>query len=223
MPSKYFFSSTLCRGTGPASAPTIVFLHGGGGGGWMWQPQLDGLPDYHCLVPDLPEHGKSMAVKPLTIQGAADTHRRVDPYSSSRRAGAYRRAFTRARRSEWRCLSLAPELVDHAVISSALVRPIPGGGLLTPGLVGISYRMSVPPFKHNDWWIRLNMKYSAGIPDQYFPQFKEVFQNMTEELICAPDGRKSRFPSPGRVGAGHLAGVGGGGAEGIQSHAPVGA
>ena len=38
---------------GPADAPTIVFLHGGGGGGWMWRPQVEGLPDYHLLVPDL--------------------------------------------------------------------------------------------------------------------------------------------------------------------------
>ena len=51
---------------GPASAPTLVFLHGGGGGGWMWQPQLEAFTDYHCLVPDLPEHGRSAEVKPFT-------------------------------------------------------------------------------------------------------------------------------------------------------------
>jgi cyclopropane fatty-acyl-phospholipid synthase-like methyltransferase len=26
--------------TGPAEAPTLVFLHGGGGSGWMWTPQV---------------------------------------------------------------------------------------------------------------------------------------------------------------------------------------
>ena len=41
--------------TGSVTTPTIVFLHGGGGAGWMWQPQIDQLSDFHCLVPDLPE------------------------------------------------------------------------------------------------------------------------------------------------------------------------
>ncbi len=57
--------------SGPASAPTVVFLHGGGGAGWMWQPQLEAFADYHCLVPDLPEHGRSAEVKPFTIAGSA--------------------------------------------------------------------------------------------------------------------------------------------------------
>jgi pimeloyl-ACP methyl ester carboxylesterase len=146
----------------------------------MWQSQLDGLPDYHCLVPDLPEHGKSMAVKPLTIRGAAELIAELI-CTRAHNGRAHIVGLSLGAQVGVAVLSLAPELVNHAVISSALVRPIPGGGLLTPGLVGISYRMSVPPFKNNDWWIKLNLKYSAGIPDQYFPQFKEVFQNMTED------------------------------------------
>ena len=40
---------------GPSTASTLVFLHGGGGAGWMWQPQIEVLKnDYHLLVPDLP-------------------------------------------------------------------------------------------------------------------------------------------------------------------------
>lgn len=43
---------------GRADAPTIVVLHGGGVGGWMWKPQIAQLEaGYHLLVPDLPEHG----------------------------------------------------------------------------------------------------------------------------------------------------------------------
>jgi pimeloyl-ACP methyl ester carboxylesterase len=53
--------------SGPATAPTVVFLHGGGGAGWMWQPQIEQLGDYHCLVPDLPEQGQSVNEKPFTI------------------------------------------------------------------------------------------------------------------------------------------------------------
>ena len=50
---------------------TIVLLHGGGGAGWMWQPQIERLTDYHLLVPDLPEHGQSRAIQPFTFPDAA--------------------------------------------------------------------------------------------------------------------------------------------------------
>src|ERR1700676_5643973 len=60
---------------GPNSAPTICFLHGGGVSSWMWTPQVEALQDtYHCLLPDLPEHGLSASVRPFTI---ADAARRV--------------------------------------------------------------------------------------------------------------------------------------------------
>jgi pimeloyl-ACP methyl ester carboxylesterase len=53
---------------GPHAAPTIVFLNGGGGANWMWQPQIDRLADYLCLAPDLPGHGKSAALNYPQIQ-----------------------------------------------------------------------------------------------------------------------------------------------------------
>jgi len=51
--------SLYVREAGPAGAPTIIFLHGGGLSSAMWQPQLERLHYYHCLAPDLPEQGKS--------------------------------------------------------------------------------------------------------------------------------------------------------------------
>jgi hypothetical protein len=39
------------------------------------------------------------------------------------------------------------------------------------------------PSFQKDWWIRLNMKYSAGIPGEFFPQFKENFIGMTKEAF----------------------------------------
>ena len=63
--------SLFIRESGPVSAPTIVFLHGGGVSGWSWQPQIEAFPDYHLLVPDLPEHGRSLAEAPFTFPDAA--------------------------------------------------------------------------------------------------------------------------------------------------------
>src|SRR5215469_3801079 len=61
--------------SGHATSPSICFLHGGGVSGWMWRPQVEALKEsYHCLVPDLPEHGRSAGVRPFTI---ADTALRI--------------------------------------------------------------------------------------------------------------------------------------------------
>jgi pimeloyl-ACP methyl ester carboxylesterase len=57
--------------TGDPTAPAIVFLHGGGLSRRMWQPQLESLVDFHCLAPDLPEHGQSRSIAPFTLEDSA--------------------------------------------------------------------------------------------------------------------------------------------------------
>src|SRR5215831_17693879 len=58
--------------SGPADAPSIVFLHGGGVAGWSWRPQVQAFQaDYHCLVPDLPGHGQSDSDAPFSMTDAA--------------------------------------------------------------------------------------------------------------------------------------------------------
>lgn len=44
---------------GNPDGPPILFIHGGGVAGWMWQPVIAHLPEYHSIVPDLPGHGAS--------------------------------------------------------------------------------------------------------------------------------------------------------------------
>jgi len=57
--------------TGDPTAPAIVFLHGAGLSGRMWQPQMECLTDYYCLAPDLPEQGKSLDIAPFQLEDAA--------------------------------------------------------------------------------------------------------------------------------------------------------
>ncbi|TLN13775.1 alpha/beta fold hydrolase, partial [bacterium] len=56
---------------GAQNAPVILFLHGGGAGAWSWQPVIERLGEFRCLAPDMPEHGRSAAVRPFSIQDAA--------------------------------------------------------------------------------------------------------------------------------------------------------
>ena len=41
---------------------SIVFIHGANCGGWMWDSVVKALPDFHCLVVDLPGHADSYSV-----------------------------------------------------------------------------------------------------------------------------------------------------------------
>ena len=66
---------------GPAAAAAIVFLHGGGLSGRMWQPQFERLQEYRCIAPDLPQHGCSAEIGPFTL---ADATRRVAELIQSR-------------------------------------------------------------------------------------------------------------------------------------------
>jgi pimeloyl-ACP methyl ester carboxylesterase len=78
-------------------------------------------------------------------------------------------------------LSSVPELVDHAIISSANLRPLPGAklGMYSEAVMAASYWSAIAPLKWCDPWIRLNMKSSAGVPEQYFDSFRSDFRNQT--------------------------------------------
>jgi pimeloyl-ACP methyl ester carboxylesterase len=180
---------------GPTTASTIVFLHGGGVSGWMWQPQIEQLKEFHCLVPDLPEQGQSMNEKPFTIRGSAEQIAELIR-TRAHNGKAHVVGLSEGVQVTLALLSIAPELVDRAIISSALVRPIPGANFMTPKLVALSYRWFVVPLKNSEWWIRLNMKYAAGIPERYYLPFSQSFKNLTESGFANVMVENSRFRLP---------------------------
>lgn len=159
---------------------TIVFLHGGGAAGWMWNNQVGAFrEDYHLLVPDLPEQGLSQRCGAYTTESAADLVASLIQ-KEARGGRAHVVGLSEGAQVTVALLARCPEVIDHAVVSSANLRPLPGSHLYTKGLLAATHRWFIEPLKNNDWWIRLNMRYSAGIPDEYFPDFKRSFQQATE-------------------------------------------
>jgi pimeloyl-ACP methyl ester carboxylesterase len=117
---------------GPAEAPTIVFVHGQAGSGAMWQPQFERLPDFHCLAPDLPEHGYSAEVGPFTLKGAgqrvAALIRQASPQGRAHVVGLSMGASVIVQ-----MLYDVPEVIDHALISGAALR-------LDPAMAALNMR-----------------------------------------------------------------------------------
>jgi pimeloyl-ACP methyl ester carboxylesterase len=144
----------------------------------MWQPQVERLTDYHLLVPDLPGHGDS---SPIRLTSVGDVAGRVAELIREKAHGgkAHVVGLSLGAQVVVYLLAQAPERVDHAVISSALLKPMAHSWLYNPGLLRFLFNTSVAPFRNSRWWARVNMKYSSGIPDGYFPMFFEIFQKMT--------------------------------------------
>jgi pimeloyl-ACP methyl ester carboxylesterase len=128
------------RESGAVGAPAIVFLHGGEYSGRSWQPVVDRLQEYHCLVPDLPQHGRSIRHRPFEMAGAAAA---VAELICSR-VGAGRVhvvGFSLGAQVGVQLLATAPELVDRAVLSGTIVDVMPGA-TQTQQLMELLARMS---------------------------------------------------------------------------------
>jgi pimeloyl-ACP methyl ester carboxylesterase len=180
--------------TGNPSKPTIIFLHGGGAGGWMWRPQVEALKhDYHILVPDLPEHGRSANIKPFTIAGSATQVAEI--IRTQAHAGkANVVGLSEGAQITIALLAEAPELVDHAIISSALVRELFGMSWFSANFWAAMYR-SIEPLNKYEWWMRLNMR-SNGIPFSFLPEMREVYKSMTAEAFGHLIAENQRFRLP---------------------------
>jgi pimeloyl-ACP methyl ester carboxylesterase len=155
--------------TGKNNDKTILFLHGGGLAGWMWDKQVEAFKDYHCIVPDLPEHGKSIDVKPFTIKCAADMIIEIiknHAYESK----AHLVGISLGAQIILQILSRAPEVVDHVLISGALVKNITNTESF---LKLLDYLIKIyEPVKDTDFFIKANMR-MYHIPKNLYNEFRE--------------------------------------------------
>jgi pimeloyl-ACP methyl ester carboxylesterase len=163
--------------TGKNNDETIIFLHGGGIAGWMWDKQVEAFHDYHCIVPDLPEHGKSAEVKPFNIQRSADMI--IDIIQNQAQGGkAHLVGISLGAQIIVQILSKAPEVVDHALISGTLVHSIPHTETF---LKLLNYLIKVyEPVKDTNFFIKANMR-TYNMPKILFNEFKE------STLLIKPD------------------------------------
>ena len=151
---------------GKNNRETIVFLHAGTSSGWMWNKHLEILNNYHCMVPDLPEHGQSIEVKPFTMEDAAQ--RIIDLIKERAHGGkAHVVGLSLGSQVAVQMLSMTPEVVDHAVITGTLTREI---GSSTSALLNI-FNRAYMRLKDIDFLIKWGMK-AQNIPVEYFEELK---------------------------------------------------
>ena len=112
------------REYGPVGAPAIVFIHGGRMSGWSWEPVVQRMHQYHCLVPDLPQYGKSFQHGPFEMGRAAGA---VAELIRSRVASgrAHVVGFSLGAQVGVQLLATEPNLVDRAVLCGTVINTTP--------------------------------------------------------------------------------------------------
>jgi len=113
------------RESGPVGAPAIVFLHGAKMSGWCWQPAVERLRRYRCLVPDLPHFGKSFQQGPFEMGRAAEAVAELIRSRVSRgRANVV--GFSLGAQVGAQLLASDSTIVDRAVLCGTVINTRPG-------------------------------------------------------------------------------------------------
>lgn len=159
---------------GPADAPSIVFLHGAGVAGWMWQPQLADLSrDFHCLVPDLPGHGHSPDVDSFTLADCtAQTAELIQKRAHNGRAHII--GLSMGASIAMRLIVDFPQRVDHAVLSGPAGGPL---GRVIPLLLRV-----MMPLARTEFMLRQSARMLKLSPDVY-DQFKQSQLRITGAMF----------------------------------------
>lgn len=161
---------------GPAGAESIVFLHGGGLSGRMWQPQWERLAEYHCLVPDLPEQGRSARVAPFSLEDASD--RVADVIAERARGGrAHIVGLSLGGAVALTVLRRTPQLVKGVVVSGTAAGFGRTLGAISKASAGL-YRLF-----REDTLVNLSIR-QFGIPEEHRDMFREdLIHGMRPDFI----------------------------------------
>lgn len=157
--------------SGEIEKPTIVFLHGDGANGTMWKKHMAQLPDYHCLAPDFPGFGQSRSQEWVSLRATTEELiNLVQERHPQKKVHIVGLSLGGSVAMTW--LSMAPDLVDHAIVDGAGVQSMPGLPFMAAGL------HLIQPFLHKDFVIRTIAR-AMKIPAEDYEGFKEGMLSMS--------------------------------------------
>lgn len=170
---------------GDLGAPLTLFLHGGGVSGWMWEEQIRYCTQYHCIVPDLPEHGKTGGERHFSIKGSAKKCiQLIEEKAKGKKVIVV--GFSLGAQILIQMLSMKPDLADIAVINSALVRPV----LKDRKLLRSTVKLSFPLIKKR-WFSKLQAKTVYVGKDDFEKCYEESCRLRLDTLLRVLDENMS--------------------------------
>ena len=169
---------------------SIVFLHGGGVSSWMWNEHIQSLQDYHCLLVDLPGHGKNFSL-PFEIRSSAEEVLKVIE-SKAIGGRAYVVGLSLGAQVALEMLSIKPSAILGSFLSGLLIGPVRGTRLLPPLLKGYSI------IKNRETMIQANRKW-LEIPIKYHKQFSDETRLHTSTSLSTIMIENMRFSLPSNL------------------------
>ena len=163
--------------TGNMDAPIIVFIHGGGLSGWMWNKQIEFFKDHHLLIPDIESHGNSLNEHFISIPESA---KKIIQLIESKANGekVIIIGLSLGAQILVEILSTKPEIVDCAIINSALVRPMK----FTKKLIKPAFKMTFGLIK-NRKFAKLQAKQLYISDEDFETYFEESKRTSLDDLI----------------------------------------
>lgn len=158
---------------GNSERETLVLLHGGGASRWVWNPVAAELMDeFHLLVPDLLEHGRSGGT--FSIRHNAKL---VAELIALRGHGAKAHVVGLSIGAQIGLELLAhfPQSVSSALLSSPLTQRIPGLALLSDARWDRAARALMSRYMRGRTYaplVRANQR-ALSIPARYYPELLE--------------------------------------------------
>ncbi len=166
------------RETGEQHPSVLLFIHGGGVSGWMWEEHVAYFHNYHCIVPDLPGHGMSEAKECFSIKKCAeeliDYLKTNVPNKEIIVVG-----FSIGAQIALEMLAKEPTMIDYAMINSATVKPMP----LIKKMVKPTALLSYPLIK-NKKFSKLQAR-SLFIPEDKYEQYYKESLNISKTILLS--------------------------------------
>jgi pimeloyl-ACP methyl ester carboxylesterase len=162
------------RESGPVGGPAIIFLHGGTMSGWSWEPVVELMQEYHCLVPDLTGFGKSFEQGPFEMNRAADAV--ADVIRSRVGSGrAHVVGLSLGAQVGVQLLATEPKLVDRAVLCGTVINTMPCVRL-TRRVLGLANRNALYRWGINRYW----NAHHPGVPAARIDDYREDVRLITD-------------------------------------------
>lgn len=162
---------------GDKNASLMLFLHGGGVSDWMWDKQIEYFTHYHCVVPILPEHGVDNDRIHFSINGSAkEIIKVIEEKAAGKKVILI--GFSLGSQVIIEILGMKPNLIDFAIINSALVRPSTYAKKFLKPIIRLSF-----PLIKNRAFSKLQAK-TLYISENYFDKYYEESCRMKPDTLA---------------------------------------
>jgi pimeloyl-ACP methyl ester carboxylesterase len=166
------------RESGPVEAPAIVFLHGAYTSGWCWEPVVERMQQYRCLVPDLPHFGKSFELGPFEMGRAAGA---VAELIRSRvgTGRAHVVGWSLGAQVGVQLLATEPTFVDRAVLCGTFLNTLP--------FVQLTRRLLALPARNSmyRWMVRrYRIAWQVKVPPAHIDEYREDVRLITSGQLA---------------------------------------